>query len=423
MGQVKAHDPDEGENGRITYSLVDFQPVFESTMFQIHTNGEITNILQLDHETKSAYYFRVKAEDSGSERKAKYTNVTINIININDESPKILLPQENLTVAIPPSEVANCKFFQLKAEDPDERSTDSTQSQTTALTYTILKGNENNIFFIDQNTGELFLSKSPVNNKYGMHTLEIAVNDTDNLHSTVAFVKVVIDQNAKTKCPSKLKAIYSGGPVPQGEPNIILFLLLLALAITVIFTLVIVLICIIMTRFSRKNSRNYWCWPCFRREANKNQYKNTNGCLETNMQNEELLLGKHQSRSSPSILRVESLNGSDCFINRDPIQYMGVSQYIEPARSGHNTLASIHSNHRSRSRLNSPCAVQIDFQNTPLMAVNQESLMMENSPVASKLLAGEEQPLATPPSESSASQQTDSGLNLSKVSSFFVSFN
>lgn len=54
-----------------------------------NTTGKVTLLKSLDRETKRRHVFTVKALDNGSPSKTNSTNITINVLDVNDNSPKI----------------------------------------------------------------------------------------------------------------------------------------------------------------------------------------------------------------------------------------------------------------------------------------------------------------------------------------------
>ena len=84
LGTVQATDPDSGENGTVSYSLVDSM----SGLFSISPNsGDLYQQGPLDRETKDQYILIVKARDNGNPVRETQKNVTITLLDINDNTP------------------------------------------------------------------------------------------------------------------------------------------------------------------------------------------------------------------------------------------------------------------------------------------------------------------------------------------------
>lgn len=81
---VKAQDGDEGLNGRVSYSL------FSDSALPF-TLGPTDGVLKvsgpLDRELQAEYLLNIKAQDSGSPSLSSSMNLTIQIIDVNDNSP------------------------------------------------------------------------------------------------------------------------------------------------------------------------------------------------------------------------------------------------------------------------------------------------------------------------------------------------
>lgn len=114
VGNVFATDVDEGQNAIVRYALES-----SITEFEINdSNGFIyTSVKGLDREVQDKYVFAVYAIDLGSAPLTSTAIVTINIADVNDETPKF----ENLTYTFVISEYAdnNTAIGQLKAVDLD----------------------------------------------------------------------------------------------------------------------------------------------------------------------------------------------------------------------------------------------------------------------------------------------------------------
>ncbi|CAG5130594.1 unnamed protein product [Candidula unifasciata] len=114
VGNVFAMDTDEGQNAVVRYDLESGVIEFEIN----ESNGFIyTSMKDLDREVQDRYVFKVYAIDQGSQPLTSTATVTVNIADVNDESPKF----ENSTYIFFISEHTgkNTVIGQLKAVDQD----------------------------------------------------------------------------------------------------------------------------------------------------------------------------------------------------------------------------------------------------------------------------------------------------------------
>ncbi|XP_065146636.1 protocadherin gamma-C5-like isoform X4 [Paramisgurnus dabryanus] len=103
--KIKATDLDEGLNSEIQYFFGAHTPEPVRSAFSVNADsGEITVNGKLDYETKQLYTFDVCAKDNGNPGLEGQSSVQIDIIDINDNPPEIILTSspspvpENATV-------------------------------------------------------------------------------------------------------------------------------------------------------------------------------------------------------------------------------------------------------------------------------------------------------------------------------------
>ena len=90
--KVTAQDKDSGPNGQVTYSLVqgtNDTDALVSEMFSVNSsNGAITTLRKIEvNASQEEYRFQVEATDNGIPNKTVSTNVTIIVMDINDNPP------------------------------------------------------------------------------------------------------------------------------------------------------------------------------------------------------------------------------------------------------------------------------------------------------------------------------------------------
>ncbi|KAG7322395.1 hypothetical protein KOW79_013741 [Hemibagrus wyckioides] len=178
---LSAVDNDQGDNGCITYSIQSLQPL----PFSINQNtGELMTSKELDFESSlETYVFPVRASDWGLPyRRESEVNVTVQILNINDNPP--LFERVSCKGTIAQEFTVGQTIITFSAIDIDELS---------LVKYKILSGNEQGIFGLNPDTGILSLRKSLVgtNVKNEQFSLKIAATDGE-LFSEPTFINITV---------------------------------------------------------------------------------------------------------------------------------------------------------------------------------------------------------------------------------------
>lgn len=178
---VSAVDADKGENGYVTHTITGEQ----SLPFTIDQDtGEVRIIRDLDYESSNDIYtFAVRASDWGSPyRRESEVNVTIRLININDNQPlfEMVSCRGMISRDFPISET----IVTLSAVDMDELG---------MVTYKILSGDELDYFNLNPDSGALSLKRSlgVANLKSGVFNLKIVATDGE-MFSDPTFVNVSV---------------------------------------------------------------------------------------------------------------------------------------------------------------------------------------------------------------------------------------
>uniref|UniRef100_A0A8C8S7H2 Protocadherin alpha subfamily C, 2 n=1 Tax=Pelusios castaneus TaxID=367368 RepID=A0A8C8S7H2_9SAUR len=90
--KLNASDPDEGSNGEVRYSFSSYTPQKVRQLFTIDpASGEVRVNSTLDYEEASSYEIYVQATDRGPVSMAGHCKVLVNIVDANDNAPKVLL--------------------------------------------------------------------------------------------------------------------------------------------------------------------------------------------------------------------------------------------------------------------------------------------------------------------------------------------
>ncbi|CAI9733478.1 protocadherin beta-15-like isoform X2 [Octopus vulgaris] len=170
VGYINATDPDLGSGGQLTYTLFGYNGDF--LPFQITDSGFISTSMSLDREKQHIYAFKVLVKDKGRPSLNNTANITIEILDENDNAPYFTFPSVNpfsLDVHYHPQ--SNNDITVLKASDRDSR-------ENAFLRYEILKGNNNRLFVINSYTGTLSFSRKVYQNDAGSYQLQFRVKDS-----------------------------------------------------------------------------------------------------------------------------------------------------------------------------------------------------------------------------------------------------
>ena len=175
IGTIHAEDGDFFENGRVSYQIVaDGQNV----PFYINsTTGMLSISGNLDRETTPSYQFEVIASDHGSKSLDSRVNVTVTILDQNDNQPLFYgydrLQEHNGVHTIPVYSThinsymveMGVKVAKVFANDSDEVSTGNG-----AIEFKILE--HSNVFYIDSATGEV-TTLVPISQPYNITILAV----------------------------------------------------------------------------------------------------------------------------------------------------------------------------------------------------------------------------------------------------------
>ncbi|CAH2300989.1 protocadherin-18 isoform X2 [Pelobates cultripes] len=156
---VRATDPDQGENGQVTYTILEslIQGHSITTYVTIDpSNGAIYALRSFDHEETNQITFIVQARDGGMPQLATNATVILTVIDENDNAPVIVTPiLHNSTADVSiPRDVESCALItKIKATDKDS-------GINSELNCYISEGNKDDIFIIDHKLCEIYINTS-----------------------------------------------------------------------------------------------------------------------------------------------------------------------------------------------------------------------------------------------------------------------
>lgn len=179
---VRALDMDRDANARLVYQIVE---PFAHNYFAIDSStGAIRTTTELDYEQKPVFRFTVQVHDMGIPRHfaEKASNVTIEVIDVNDCPPQFSQDLYEATVLVPTYK--GVKVITVNA-------TDSDSGPNARLLYSIAEGNIGEKFKIDQLTGVISIQNvTQLRSRY-----ELKARVSDGRFSKMASVKINIREN------------------------------------------------------------------------------------------------------------------------------------------------------------------------------------------------------------------------------------
>ncbi|XP_048835762.1 protocadherin-17-like isoform X1 [Brienomyrus brachyistius] len=204
LGSVLAHDPDLGQNGTVSYSILpsNVGDVSIYTYVSVNpTNGAIYALRSFNYEQTKYFEFKVLAKDSGSPHLESNATVRVSVLDVNDNAPVIVLPllqNDTAEIHVPRNVGVGHIITTVRAVDND-------YGESGRLTYEISDGNEKNLFEIDAVTGEV-RTIHPV---------------WEEVAPVVELIIKVVDHGKPTlSAVAKLIIKTYTGPLPEGEPRI-----------------------------------------------------------------------------------------------------------------------------------------------------------------------------------------------------------
>ncbi|KAF7668280.1 hypothetical protein LDENG_00021540 [Lucifuga dentata] len=172
VAQITATDPDEGTNAQIMYQIVEgnIPEVFQLDIF----NGDLTALMDLDYETRTEYVIVVQATSAPLVSRA---TVHIRLVDMNDNKP-VLQDFEiifNNYITNKSNSFPSGIIGKVPAHDPDV---------SDKLQYKFESGNDLSLLLLNEETGDLKLSRDLDNDRPLEAPMTISVSD--GIHRVVA---------------------------------------------------------------------------------------------------------------------------------------------------------------------------------------------------------------------------------------------
>ncbi|XP_055975002.1 protocadherin-23 [Sorex fumeus] len=204
---VTAQDPDEGRNGRVTYSIVSGN---ENMTFMLDaSSGFLTVAYPLDYEVRTQHILTLLAVDDGVPTLSSSQTLTITVLDVNDEAPVFKKHRYEASV----HENRNPGEFVTRVEATDRDSGINAQLQ-----FEIMPGASFELFQINPDTGEVVTTAALDREAQEVFTLRVLVQDggIPSLSATTTILCNVEDENDHT--PNIIAPVHGIEVLENQEP-------------------------------------------------------------------------------------------------------------------------------------------------------------------------------------------------------------
>ncbi|XP_077449680.1 cadherin EGF LAG seven-pass G-type receptor 1 isoform X2 [Stigmatopora argus] len=167
---LKATDPDDGEAGRLEYSM---EALFDSRSNDFFTidpqTGGITTIQALDREVKDTHVFKVTVSDNGTPRRYATSYLTVTVSDTNDHTP--VFEQSEYRVSIRENVEVGFEVMTIRATDGDAHANAN-------MIYKIVNDDGvNSVFEIDPRNGLVRIRERPDRETRAQYRLTVEADD------------------------------------------------------------------------------------------------------------------------------------------------------------------------------------------------------------------------------------------------------
>uniref|UniRef100_A0A2K5E9T8 Dachsous cadherin-related 2 n=1 Tax=Aotus nancymaae TaxID=37293 RepID=A0A2K5E9T8_AOTNA len=207
---ITAHDPDEGRNGKVTYSILSGN---ENMVFMLdESSGLLTTTCPLDYEMKTQHILTVLALDDGTPALSSSQTLTITVLDVNDEAP--VFKQQLYEASV--KENQNPGEFVVRVEALDRDS-----GVNSKLQFEIMPGASFELFQINSDTGEVVTTTMLDREIQEVFTLRVRVRDggVPSLSGTTTILCTVEDEN--DHAPEFIVFSYDIEVLENQEPEVV----------------------------------------------------------------------------------------------------------------------------------------------------------------------------------------------------------
>uniref|UniRef100_A0A3B3ZJN6 Uncharacterized protein n=1 Tax=Periophthalmus magnuspinnatus TaxID=409849 RepID=A0A3B3ZJN6_9GOBI len=167
---LKATDPDDGEAGRLEYTMEALFDSRSNDYFAIDSKtGSIFTLQALDREFKDTHVFKVTVNDNGTPKRSVTSFLTVTVSDTNDHSPVFEQTQYRVNIR---------ENMEVGFEVMTVRATDGDAPSNANMIYKIVNEEEvGSVFEIDPRNGLVRIREKPDRETRAQYTLIVEAND------------------------------------------------------------------------------------------------------------------------------------------------------------------------------------------------------------------------------------------------------
>ncbi|KAM9498232.1 protocadherin gamma-C5-like isoform 8-T8 [Salvelinus alpinus] len=272
MCSVSASDPDIGENGKISYSILDskVQDVSVSSYIYINSdNGSIYSMHSFDYEKLKVFQIQVQAKDHGSPSLNSNVTVHVFILDQNDNAPAVIYPSTVMGSVshqkMPRSAKAGHLTTKISAVDADS-------GHNAWISYRLVEATDSSLFSVNLYTGEVRTKRAVSEQDDSSQRLLIEIQDNgEPVQSATVTVNILLEDGLH----EPISDFRQKTAEPSKRNSKITFYLIISLAsVSVLSSLTFLILVVKCVRNSRSSS------SCCIRRADSDGYKNPNRNLQ-----------------------------------------------------------------------------------------------------------------------------------------------
>uniref|UniRef100_A0A6Q2Y7V5 Uncharacterized protein n=1 Tax=Esox lucius TaxID=8010 RepID=A0A6Q2Y7V5_ESOLU len=210
--QVTATDPDkDADQAAMRYSL--HGQGAESNFVINEITGEMYAQKTLDREERALWRFVVLATDEGGDGLTGFTDVVINVWDINDNAPTFACPPDGCHGSVAENSALGTFVMEMTAVDLD----DAAVGQNAIVTYRIMADSRAaDLFAIDANTGTISVAIDGLDREVAeRHHVVVEATDGGGLAGTATATILVTDLNDHAP---RFRDEWCGARVPESSP-------------------------------------------------------------------------------------------------------------------------------------------------------------------------------------------------------------